>query len=354
MELALYHPEHGFYATTGQPGRRGDFLTSPEVGPLFGVLIARLLDGIWDDLGRPDPFCVIEAGAGRGALAVSIAAASPRCGPALSYVMVERSAPLRSRHGEHLSVTPAHDALPPDDPDEAGPGPLAGTGPRWSSLAEMPRQRVTGVVLANELLDNLPIRLLERRDGDWGEILVDVGDGAVVEVVVPADDATTRRAMTLAPDAEPGARIPLQDRSASWVADALTTIERGSLVLVDYAATTTASLAARPWREWLRTYRAHDPGREPTEDIGRQDVTCEVAIDQLARVRRPDRDEGQAELLGRLGIDDLVAEGRAAWERGAARPDLAALTGRSRIREAEALMDPEGLGAFRVLRWDVG
>ena len=85
MELALYDPERGFYATGGRAGRRGDFLTSPEVGPLFGAVLARALDGWWDELGRPDPFVVVEAGAGPGTLARTVlpAAAGLRAGAAL-------------------------------------------------------------------------------------------------------------------------------------------------------------------------------------------------------------------------------------------------------------------------------
>ena len=69
---ALYHPHLGFYATGGRAGRRGDFLTSPEVGPLFGAVVARALDTCWTELGRPAPFVFVDAGAGPGTLARSI------------------------------------------------------------------------------------------------------------------------------------------------------------------------------------------------------------------------------------------------------------------------------------------
>jgi SAM-dependent MidA family methyltransferase len=69
LEAALYDPATGFYETGGRAGRRGDFLTSPEVGPLFGAVVARALDRWWDGLGRPDPFVVVDAGAGPGTLA---------------------------------------------------------------------------------------------------------------------------------------------------------------------------------------------------------------------------------------------------------------------------------------------
>ena len=73
MDLALYAPDEGFFATGGGAGRGGaDFLTSPEVGPLFGTVVGEYLDRRWEALGCPDPFVVGEAAAGRGALAMSV------------------------------------------------------------------------------------------------------------------------------------------------------------------------------------------------------------------------------------------------------------------------------------------
>jgi len=108
MEAALYDPAGGFFARAGAAGGagrgRGDFVTSVEVGSLFGALIARAVDGWWDQLGRPDPFLVVDAGAGRGQLARDVLRAEPRCAAALRYVLVERSAGLRAAQAEGLSL----------------------------------------------------------------------------------------------------------------------------------------------------------------------------------------------------------------------------------------------------------
>jgi SAM-dependent MidA family methyltransferase len=100
--------------------------------------------------------------------------------------------------------------------------------------------------------------------------------------------------------------------------------------------------------EWLRTYRAQQRGSGPLVDLGVQDITCEVCVDQLPT---PTRDTTQAEWLRAHGLDELVDEGRRTWEERKAVGDLAAVEARSRISEAEALTDPTGLGAFRVLEW---
>jgi SAM-dependent MidA family methyltransferase len=316
MELALYG-EHGFY-TTGRAGRRGDFLTSPEVGPLFGVVLARFLDHEFDRLRRPDPFTVVEAGAGPGTLARAVLAARPACGRALRYVAVEVSAAQRSDH--------------PVDVE---------------SRADLPPGPIDGVVLANELLDNLPVRLVVF-DGAWREAQVaETGDGGFVEILgAPLDPVPS-----VLPVRPPhGSRAPLEDEAAGWLGAATAIVRSGRVVVIDYARATTAELATRPWRDWLRTYRGHTRGGHYLATPGEQDITVDVALDQLPA---PDAVNSQAEFLGRWGIDELVDEGRAAWARAAASPDLDALVMRSRAREAEALLDPAGLGGFTVAEWVV-
>ncbi|MEO7555544.1 MAG: class I SAM-dependent methyltransferase, partial [Acidimicrobiales bacterium] len=79
VDVALYDEDEGFYATTGIAGRDGDFITSPELGPLFGTVVATALDTWWRELGEPDPFVVVEAAAGPGTLCRTVLAATPAC-----------------------------------------------------------------------------------------------------------------------------------------------------------------------------------------------------------------------------------------------------------------------------------
>ncbi|MCZ7529412.1 MAG: SAM-dependent methyltransferase [Acidimicrobiia bacterium] len=99
VEAALYGPG-GFFTSGGGPGRSdGDFLTSPETGSLFGALVAGALSDWWAEMGSPDPFFVVEVGAGDGRLAREVLRASPVCAPALRYVLVERSETARVAQG---------------------------------------------------------------------------------------------------------------------------------------------------------------------------------------------------------------------------------------------------------------
>jgi SAM-dependent MidA family methyltransferase len=318
MGEALYGAE-GFYTSGGgRAGRRGDFLTSPEVGPLFGAMVAAFLDAEWERTGRPDPFVVVDAGAGPGTLARAVLSAGAACAAAMHFVAVELSAEQRAMHPVGVE-----------------------------SRASMPDGPFDGVVIANELLDNLPFRLAVY-DGGWRESHVEVrNDGTLVEVLasplIPVPAMLPERASL-------GARAPLQDDAHRWVDDALGRVRSGCVVAIDYFVATTGELAGRPWREWLRTYRRHGRGNHYLVDPGEQDITAEVAIDQLPP---PTTAHTQAEWLRRLGIDELVDAGRRYWEQHADRPDLDAIRMRSRTREAEALLDPAGLGAFTVCEWRV-
>lgn len=354
VELALYAPGEGFFAAGGGAGRGGsDFLTSPEVGPLFGQLVAEYLDRRWERLGCPDPFVVVEAAAGRGALAMSVLAAAPRCRSALRYVLVERSEELRHRQHQHLALSDPDVVLAsPVRSDDPWAPASRGIGPLLCSVDELPRNPVVGVVLANELLDNLPFRLVERQLGGWHEVRVSRVGTELLELSVPVDEATGARLAMLAPDALPGARLALQDAAADWLRRALSLVEVGTVLAIDYT-THSHTMMGRPQTDWLRTYRAHDRGVGPLADPGRQDITVEVAIDQLAVVRPPTRRSSQAGWLFGLGLEALVEEGRRIWAEQAASPGLDAMRARSRIAEAAALADPEGLGSFEVMEWDL-
>ena len=361
MEQALYHPQHGFYNSGGQAGRRGkDFLTSPEVGPLFGAVLAKAIDGCWNELGQPDPFIVIEAGAGRGALAASVLRAKPACFEAMRYVMVERSELLRSQQQETLRVVAAN-----NDGKIISLQKLPECIPRSKPFAPF------GMVIANELLDNLPFRIFERSASGWEEVVVRLsendkftveatgkissqpwGVGEGLENDKSKSEATSYRdsklAATLAPNAPIGTRIPLQAQASAWVRQACELIGRGRVIVFDYGATT-AELAERDG--WLRTYTKHGKGTFPLACPGQQDITCDVAFDQLPP---PTSIQTQADFLQDWGIQSLVAEGQKEWQSQAANPTTEVLIARSRPTEAQTLCNPTTFGSYKVAQWIIG
>lgn len=355
MELALYDPDEGFYTRGGGAGRAGaDFLTSPEVGPLFGRLVARALDRWWAALGRPDPYLVAELGAGRGRLAQQVLAAGAACAPALRYLCVERSEVLRARQRALLPIEPAAVALGPVVSEEGSEEVEVerGRGPIVTSLDELPALHADGVVLANEVLDNLPFDVVRREpDGTWSELRVgrDPDPDRYVPLWTPAEPDLAAWCAGL--DAPVGVALPAQRAAEALLADALRWPRRGVVALIDYTTTISQIAGGRPW---LRTYRRQHRDTDPFTGPGTRDITADVLTEMLLRAvhrlgARVMEDAAQADWLRGLGIDELVAEGRRAWAAGAAAPDLAALAGRSRAVEAAALCEPGGLGAHRVL-----
>jgi SAM-dependent MidA family methyltransferase len=317
MNISLYG-ENGFYTNSGKAGRRGgDFITSPEVGPLFGTVISRYLDECWQKLGSPAKFDVVECGAGPGTLARSILAAKPRCLQALNYVAVEVSAAQRALHPKGVE-----------------------------SRETMPDHAINGVIFANELLDNMPFRLFVF-DGTWMEAFVaQTPDGAFVEVL----HKPSALPVVLPQTAALGSRVPIQDAACAWVSNALSLIERGSLLLFDYCTDTTAAVAAMPWREWLRTYKDHERGGHYLLAPGSQDITAQVVLDQLPTgfVAMT-----QAQFLQQWGIEELVLEGKEYWENLSSTPDVAAIKMRSRSTELEALTGNSVLGGLTNISYPI-
>jgi len=151
-------------------------------------------------------------GAGRGRLAREVRRAQPECARALHYVLVERSAALQDEQREALELEPADEALGPftqlatDDT----PIPLTGSGPVFVALDELPALEITGVVLANELLDNLPFGIAQWDGARWHEVRVGVAGSELTEILVPAEevDARALSAITEGAAIAVGARAP--------------------------------------------------------------------------------------------------------------------------------------------------
>jgi NADH dehydrogenase [ubiquinone] 1 alpha subcomplex assembly factor 7 len=347
MDAVLYGPA-GFYRLGGGAGRsERDFVTSPHTGSLFGALVARMLDEEWAARLHPDPFVVIECGAGDGRLAADVLRAAPACATALRYVLVEISPALRARQCERLAIAdPAMAlggfAIDPAEPD-GRPEPLAGIGPILTQLEALPAGRGDAMIIANELLDNLPIAIAQRLDPGWGEVRVTCDGTRFGEIVIPQPELDLGEAPV-------GTRLPRPVGLAAWLLDAARVATR--IVCIDYVVPRAEVVRRSP--DWLRTYSAHRRGNDPYADPGRCDITADVMAEDLVDAARRARlrivgDDDQAQWCADLGIAELVAEAEQVWRDRAHLGDLTALAARSRALEAGALTDPAGLGSFRVV-----
>ena len=301
MELALYHHELGFYASGRRgPGRDADFLTAPESHPIFGWAMARQLHEAWERLGRPLRFTVRELGAGSGALAAGIVeglemADSP-LRQALRYRIAERSAGRPAQVAGRLAALGAADVLEPDD---GAP--------------------ITGAVLANEVLDALPVHRVEgRADGGLDELFVDL-DAAGALRAAAARPSTAALAARLAGEGirlAPGQRAEICLEVDAWIATVAAGLDRGLLLLVDYGHP--AAALYDPGRgSLLRAYVRHRVHDDPFANVGRQDLTAHV---DLTAVERAAAAAGlallgsttQAAFLAGLGAGELLASLQAA------------------------------------------
>ncbi len=207
METALYHPQHGFYEQAAV-GEEAHFVTSPHVSPLFAELLAGQLEECWKLLGGPDPFDVVEAGAGHGTLALQLLdCLSGRISAAIRYTAVERSA--------------------------AGRTAMAAAGLRVASGIGELEPGLVGCVVANELLDNLPFHRLRGTDHGPVELLVGVRDGRLELIEGPvSSDGLLAFAHALAP----GREAVASPAAKAFVAETAAILRPGYMWLIDYGS----------------------------------------------------------------------------------------------------------------------
>ncbi|MFM2105702.1 MAG: hypothetical protein RL338_734 [Chloroflexota bacterium] len=332
MAVALHDPELGYYAAPGpRPGRAGDFVTAPELHPIFGWTIARTVEEAWGLAGRPAPFTLVEHGAGSGTLGVAILDGLRRSGSpllaALRYEPVETAPPRRAELEGAIAA--------------AG---FAG------SLAAPDAAPVAGVVLANELLDALPFHRVTSAAGRLRELLVD-WDGAAGRFVDAVADPTTP-ALAARLEAEgielaDGQRAEICLELDPWLASVAGRLERGVVLLVDYGHDA-AELYGPARREGtLRTYLRQMVGRDPYAHVGRQDVTAHVDLTAVVRA-------GEAAGLRHLGTTTqaafLVGSGLGELLAAIREDPATTLPSWIELRAAVArLLDPGATGGFRVV-----
>lgn len=334
MQLALYHPRHGYYAAGPRTGWRGDFVTSPEIDPAFGALWASAFERVWLASGRPGGFSIVEVGPGEGGFAAAVLdAVGSDLRRALRYVLVERSADARARQRARLG-----DA----------------TGVTWvASIVDL-STAAAGVVFANEVLDNVPVHVVESRDGELMEVCVTVRDGALAEELLPPSNpelaAFVRRTGV---DLADGARYEVGLGAESMARRLAGAIERGALFFVDYGDT--AERLSRRHEGTLVAYGASGASTDLLTEPGTRDITSHANWTAIERVLRESGMQvqpptAQADVLRGFGLGLIDDRLRAAHADALDSKDgVAAVAALSRRHALRALVDPAGLGGLHVL-----
>ncbi len=306
MELALYHPEHGYYRTPGRIGPGGDFLTSPRIHPMFGWSIAAWAHWSWETLGKPEPFTVFEPGAGEGYLATAMLdwawGRDEEFAKALRYVAIESGA-----RGSDSRVTWA---APPIQPAEHG------------------------LVVTNEFFDALPVRLFDATSRGPQEVYVRWNGEAFEEVAGPIANI---------PEAPSDGRFEVNVRAFATMTELSALVEQGAVLTFDYGYPREELWA--PWRTQgtLLCFYRHTSHHNPYIHVGDQDMTAHVDFTELEAALDSAGyatfgPVSQTVFLYALGGQQLVE---------AVRQDLQEYF--ARRRALEQLTDSAGLGRVRVL-----
>ncbi|MDQ3662946.1 MAG: SAM-dependent methyltransferase [Actinomycetota bacterium] len=319
MELALYHPEHGYYSSGAvRTGRAGHFLTSAELDPAFGELWARALEQVWELCGLPDPFTVVEIGGGEAGFAAAIleSATMP-----LSYRLVERVEEVEQRQRQRLSNF---------------------SRVSWSRTLDDISSGSAHFVIAVEVLDNLPVHVIERVRGVLREIHV---DGDLNEV---PGSLSTGVLESYGRHLGDGERCEVGLDAIRMAKQIALLIERGVVSLIDYGYEGSG-------RQTLVSYSGAGPSSDLLAAPGERDITAHVNWDTIGSALRRGKLEvagpvRQAKVLRALGAAEIDRRLQDSHTIALAeRKGAEAVRALSRRHALRALLDEGGLGGLQVM-----
>ncbi len=343
MEMALYQPHHGYYAANhGKIGAHGNFFTSPHLTVDFGELLAGQFAEMWQLLGQPQPFMLVEMGAGQGLLAVDVLSGLqrqyPDCFAALEYVIVEKAAALIAEQKQRLKSW------------------QSGVKIEWRSLDEIPACSIVGCVFSHELVDAFPVHLVTLINQTLQEIYVTVQSNEFVEVAGSLSTSRLTNYFDLngieltGPAYSDGYRTEVNLAALDWLSLTSDRIQRGYMVTIDYGYTASRYYSPMRSQGTLQCYYQHSHHNNPYINVGQQDITAHV--DFTALERQGDRCglktlgfTQQGLFLMALGLGDRLTALSQIEAKNA--QDI-----QNAIRHRDALhqlINPMGLGNFSVL-----
>ncbi|MGB3206839.1 MAG: class I SAM-dependent methyltransferase [Crinalium sp.] len=355
MDLVLYHPQHGYYAANATNiGAQGDFVTSPHFGTDFGELLAEQFVEMWEILGNPPSFQLVEMGAGQGLIAADVLRYLHQHHPnffnSLEYIIVEKAAAMITQQQQFLQ------RVLPDLELHI----------KWSNLEEISDNSIVGCCFSNELVDALPVHQIRLEKGQLREIYVTTpsfdkseearGDSEFVEVT---DELSTPQlseyfdlvGIDLSSDNyQEGYRTEVNLAALDWIKTISNKLKQGYLLTIDYGYTATRYYNPQRYQGTLQCYYQHAHHNDPYINIGYQDITAHVDFTAL---------ELQGELCGlqKVGFTQqglfLMALGLGDRISAISTSSVTDTQGIQQVlqrRDAlHQLINPMGLGKFGVL-----
>jgi len=337
MESVLYHPQYGYYASTAERiSESGDFLTSPHLADDFGEMLTIQLYQIWQILGEPQLFRIVEMGAGRGVLAAQILEYSSRSDPeffrSIDYIIIEAAPAMIIAQQSRLKNLPV----------------------RWCEWTEIPDRSIVGCFLSNELIDAFGVHQVVVVEDKLQEVYVTIGDKDRVfnETI---DELSTDRLETywqlnqinlLSGKYPDGYRTEVNLAALRWLEQVFKKLQRGYVISIDYGYTAERYYNPMRAQGTLQCYYQHAYHNDPYINIGNQDLTAHVDFTAL---------QNQGELLG-LQTVGFIQQGMFLMALGlgeritaisSSGGDIQSLL--HRRQNLHQLIDPMGLGKFGVL-----
>ena len=350
MNLALYHPQHGYYNSDRQAiGKQGDFITSSHWGADFAEVLAEQFVEMWEILvsgaleeDRPQNFAIVEMGAGRGTFAENVLQYLERQHPdlfkTLTYIIVEISPILQAEQRQRLGDIKCV---------------------QWCNWDEIVDNSIVGCCFSNELVDAFPLHQFMMEQGQVREIYITtetpnsqqkeinfievLGEVSTPKIAEYFDFLGIDLSASVYGD---GYRSEVNLAALDWMSRVAQKLQRGYLLTIDYGYPAHRYYNPRRREGTLQCYYLHRYHNNPYINVGRQDLTAHVNFTAL---------EKQGELCGldvvgftqqalflmALGLGDRIAA------LSTSVLDVAMLL---RRREAlHRLIDPMGLGGFGVL-----
>lgn len=337
MELVLYHPQFGYYATNADCiGKSGDFLTSPHLAADFGELLAVQLKQLWEILGSPDKFSIVEMGAGQGLLAAQILEYLKKehsnFFTVIDYIIIETAPAMIAAQRMRLNTLPV----------------------KWCEWLEIEDRSIVGCFLSNELIDALPVHQVVVKDDRLQEIYITLGkEDLIFDEIV--DELSTDRLdrywqlnnINLLSDRySDGYRTEVNLAALDWLKTVEQKLEHGYIISIDYGYSADRYYNPIRAQGTLQCYYEHYHHNDPYINIGNQDLTAHVDFTAI---------QNQGELLGletigftkqgmflmALGLGDRIST-----VSNSGGDIQTILTRRQNLHQ---LIDPMGVGKFGIL-----
>ena len=319
MEVALYS-DVGYYRNKSVFGLKGDYYTSPHLHPIFGSMFALQIERMWEIMGSPAKFFVIEQGGGDGTLAIDISAAvsllNESLYTSLTFICIDR---------QRIEI---EDSLPIE----------------FVESDQISIENQTCIILSNELVDSFPVRMVEIIEGQIFEVFVELDDkDDFIELLLPIDVFDFGSSLPRNIQNLDGYRGPINMKTMGWYSNLSKVMSKGFLITIDYGFEKNLYYSMEKSHRLLQTYYRHIEGSSPYQRIGSQDLTAHVDFDSLKQIGLNNGFEeityqSQSEWLNSMGLSDILHGMRVGPDKNRALANL-----------VSTLQDSSGLGGFKVL-----